>query len=413
VRDTLRHLVAMLVITGSVVGLGALQKGPCATTAWLDEQHPGTVQCYTDIPSLYRSEQLSGDRLPYLDWCVPSSAPCDEYTVASMYTLRFAAWMVPSNRDGVRWFFINIALVLFACALWTTWCLERLGARTVMFAAAPVLLLSGTTNLDLLAVAATTTATVAYLSNRRARAGVALGIGIAAKVYPLLALLSVAAEDRRRGARRGVRTLLASTTLTTLAVNLPFALVGFASWATFFRLNATRPADFDSVWGVPCAIGACLPDAVIKAAAPVATVGLAVWIWRTAVRSQPDLPRWILTFPLLIAVLLLGKVWSPQYSLWLLPWFALTRVPFATFFAYQLSEILEVMTRYAYFSHLQTGRGAPYAALAVVILIRAALLLRCLFAWKRAPEPVTTGLTPYWSGLTPGSAVPVGRANAG
>jgi hypothetical protein len=103
-----------------------------------------------------------------------------------------------------------------------------------------------------------------------------------------------------------------------------------------------------------------------------------------------------LFFPLLIAVLLLGKVWSPQYSLWLLPWFALTRVPFATFFAYQLAEILEVLTRYSYFNHLQTGRGATYAVLAVVIVVRAALLVRCLVAWLRDPTPVTSGVVDAW-----------------
>ena len=395
-RDPLRHLVAMLVITGSMVTVGALQKVPCASTSWLDSQHAGVLQCYTDIPALYRSEQLGGGRLPYLTACTPSAAPCDEYPVISMYTLRVAAWLVPTGADAVRWFFGWTALILLGCALWTTWCLERLGARTVLFAAAPVLLLSGTTNLDLIAVAATTTATVAYLAGRRRGAGIALAIGAAAKLYPLLALLPFGAEDRRTGDRRGVRTLTGWTVGTTLVLNLPFAVAGFASWATFFRLNASRPADYDSIWGVPCALHACLPDGFVKVGAPVATVALAWWIWRTAVRRQPDLPRWVLLFPLLIAVLLLGKVWSPQYSLWLLPWFALTRVPFATFFAYQLAEILEVLTRYSYFGHLQSGRGATYAVLAVVIVLRAGLLVRCLVAWLRDPAPVTSGVVDAW-----------------
>jgi hypothetical protein len=65
---------------------------------------------------------------------------------------------------------------------------------------------------------------------------------------------------------------------------------------------------------------------------------------------------------------------------------------FATFFAYQLAEILEVPTRYSYFSHLQAGRGATYAVLAVVIAVRAALLVRCLVAWLRHPTPVTSGV---------------------
>ena len=250
-RDPFRHLLAMLVIAGTMVTFGALQKLPCASTAWLDQQHAGVLQCYTDIPALYRAEQLSGDRLPYLTPCEPSSAPCDEYPVLSMYTLRAAAWLTPSHSDPVPWFFGATAVVLLGCALWTTWCLERLGARTILFAAAPVLLLSGTTNLDLLAVAAMTTGTVAYLARHHGRAGVALGVGAAAKIYPLIALLPFAAEDRRNGRREGTKTLISSALLTTIALNLPFAVAGFASWATFFRLNATRPADYDSIWGFP------------------------------------------------------------------------------------------------------------------------------------------------------------------
>ena len=79
---------------------------------------------------------------------------------------------------------------------------------------------------------------------------------------------------------------------------------------------------------------------------PVATMAVVWWIWRSVAAGTGPAPAW------------------------LLPWFALTRVPFATFFAYQLAEILEVLTRYSYLSHLQTGRGATYAVLAMVIVVR-------------------------------------------
>jgi hypothetical protein len=93
-------------------------------------------------------------------------------------------------------------------------------------------------------------------------------------------------------------------------------------------------------------------------------------------------------FPLLVFVMLTGKVWSSQYSLWLLPWFALTSVPWLAFFEYQLAEVAEYLTRYLYFSTVVSGRGLSYWGFGVIVLIRAALLIRCLLLWIRRPDPV-------------------------
>ena len=102
-------------------------------------------------------------------------------------------------------------------------------------------------------------------------------------------------------------------------------------------------------------------------------------------------------FPLLALLLLASKVWSPQYGLWLLPWFAMTRIPLLPYLEYQLAEVAEYLVRFHFFGTLISGHGIPYAVLAVIVLVRCALLIRCLLLWMRDPEPVAYGL---------GSAVP-------
>jgi hypothetical protein len=377
----------MLAVTAVVMGVGSAQKLPCASAGWVGSDGVGRVQCYTDIPSLLRSEQLLGDRRPFLDPCAPADRPCDEYPVGTMYALRAAAWISEPHTDPYRWFFLVTSSALLLAALITTWCLERLGARTILFAAAPVLVISGATNLDLLAVAAATVATLLLLRRRDTSSGIALGVGAIAKLYPALLVIPFAAERLRRRDRSAAGRLTLAAAVTFAVGNAPFVVLAATSWATVFRLSSSRPADYDSVWAIPCGLGACMPDVIARIGAPLLTVAIGGWLWRRSIRREPELPRWMLALPLLIILLLVGKLWSPQYSLWLLPWFALSRVPFPTFFAYQVAEVLEVVTRYAYFTTVVGGHGIPYGVLAIVILLRAALLIRCLVAWDRDPWP--------------------------
>jgi len=96
--------------------------------------------------------------------------------------------------------------------------------------------------------------------------------------------------------------------------------------------------------------------------------------------------------PLLVILVLTGKFWSPQYALWLLPWFALSRIPISVWLSYQLAEVLEYFARSAF----MTGptRGLSLGALSVVVAFRAAMLVRCLLVWMRDPLPCTPSLRP-------------------
>lgn len=95
----------------------------------------------------------------------------------------------------------------------------------------------------------------------------------------------------------------------------------------------------------------------------------------------------MLAFPFLVLLLVAGKVWSSQYSLWLLPWFALGRIRVLPFLQYQPSEVAEFLLRYRYFETVITGHALPYIFLGGIVAIREALLLRCLALWIRDPLP--------------------------
>ncbi len=301
--------------------------------------------------------------------------------------MRAVAWVSGHGSNPYGPFFWWSMAVLLAAALATAWALERLGARTLMFAASPVLALAGSVNWDLVPVALATLGFLAYVRRRPVLAGILWGVGAAAKLYPALLALPSAAEERRRADQGGAIRLLLATGATWIAANIPFAILAFEGWMVFFRFSGERLPDYDSLWWVLCRAAVCVPTRVVNIASLLIAAAVTAWIWRRVTRRAPDVPRWMLTFPLLAMLLVTSKVWSPQYSLWLLPWFAMTRVRTITFVEYQLAEVLEFMVRFLFFETLGGGSGPSYGVLSIIIIIRALLLLRCVVEWMRDPMP--------------------------
>jgi uncharacterized membrane protein len=370
----------------TTLALGIALKAPCAGGDWGDGRQYRSY-CYSDIVPLYGTEQLTGGRLPYLDACAPAEGECDEYPVLSMYAMRLAAW----TSDGVSGFFYTNVVLLSIAAFVVLVCLYLLvGSRALYFAVAPTLLIYGFMNWDLLAVAFATSATLAYLNRRDVWAGALLGLGAAAKIYPALLLLPfVLGRFRDRQPDRGIHLAWAGAG-AWVVVNLPFVLAAPKSWWEFFRFNAARPADWDSVWFIACnrVTGNlyCGHTRLINVASAVLFVAASVLLYRLRRRVVPDFPRWTFGFAIMVAFLLTNKVYSPQYGLWLLPWFALVLPDLRLFAAFEAADVAVFLTRFSWFGRYTDLGGLPIGAFEVAVLVRAAILVWCLVAWVRSRE---------------------------
>jgi uncharacterized membrane protein len=377
-------LALVLVCLGGTLLIGAIHKSPCAGGGWADGRQYH-LACYTDIVPLFATEQLAGGRLPYLDACAPSAHNCDEYPVLTMYFMRLAGWI--SGDDPGRFFWVN-ALLLAACAAVTAVCLYQIDPqRAVWFALAPGLALQSFVNWDLLAVALAAAATLAFFRRRDGSAGVLIGLGTAAKLFPGLLLLPFGAE-RLRG-RQPDRAILLwwSAAAAWLAVNVPFAASSLAGWWEFFRFNGTRGADWDSVWMLLCRhLSVCPPTGLINLASAGLLVVTGAWVWTAKRRREPDFPRWQLVFPFLVLFLLLGKVYSPQFSLWLLPWLVLVLPNPRRFLTFEAADVAVFLTRFSFFGDYTGIGGVPQWVFETAVLIRAAVLVWCVVAWVREPS---------------------------
>ena len=315
-------LSVVIACTLGTMAVGVAAKSPCASGDWSgDPQY--RYWCYSDIVPLIATEQLEGARLPFLDACAPSTHNCDEYPVLSMYVMRAAAWVANlAPGDGPRYapfFYVNAA-ILAAAAVAVAICLWALiGRRALWFALSPTLLLTGTVNWDLVAVALATGALVAYAARREEWSGVAIGLGAATKFYPAFLVVPLFVQGLRdRQPDRSVRVLWWSVG-AWLAVNIPFAIAAPRGWIEFFRFNSERAADFDSLWYIAADLWprAALPIRVVNVASiALFAVGVAICWWAKA-RVPGRLQPWTLAFPLVVVFLLVNKVYSPQYGLWL------------------------------------------------------------------------------------------------
>src|SRR4029453_2342140 len=268
------------------------------------------------------------------------------------------------------------------------------GDRVLYFVLAPTLALYATMNWDLLAVALAVAGTLAYLRRMDGWSGVLLGLGAAGKVFPMLLVVPfVAGRFRGKESDSGFR--LAWTAVATWgAVNLPFALLAPSSWWEFFRYNTARFADWDSLWYAACerATGqTCTNTRLVN----LASLGLFVaWVAVVGVvkaRRDPGFPRWTLGFPILVLFLLTNKVYSPQFSLWLLPWFALALPNLRLFIAFEAIDVVVFLTEFGWLgasSGLEGGLAdIPTWVFELAILGRAAILVLCVIEWIRRGEP--------------------------
>lgn len=374
----------VLACLGGTLLLGAAHKSVCVGSDWSDGRQYRWY-CYTDITPLFGTEQLAGGRLPYLDPCTPSEGSCDEYPVLTMYFMRISAWA--SGEQATRFFWVNAAMLVVCAGVIAVGLYLMDPRRALWFVLAPSLAVEAFVNWDLLAVALATAGTVAFLRRRDGWAGGLLGLGAAAKLYPALLLLPFAAERLHRRQPDRAIVLWWSAAAAWLVVDLPFALAGLRGWWEFFRFSGARPADWDSPWYIACRqLSVCPSTGLINLLSMVAFVGVATLLWVSKRRREPAFPRWHLPFPLLAVFLLVGKVYSPQFSLWLLPWLALLVPRLRHFVAFEAADLAVFVTRFSFFGELTGVGGLPQWIFETAVLVRAGALIWCLAAWVREPS---------------------------
>lgn len=425
----------LLLLTAVVFALGMVQKAPCSIAEGKDQKWVYSHMCYTDLRPLYVSRGLAEVAWPYSgDAETRARYPqVMEYPVGISYWAWGTAWVThwlngspdlderdstpvsdlygdPKVDDEETIFLLVNAVGFGALALLSVWLIAGVHPRrpwdAAAFALSPALLLTGLINWDLIPVALVAAALWAWSRDRPVLTGVLIGLGTAAKLYPLFLLGALLVVCLRR---REVGRFVTSTVWAVAAwavANAPAYLTGAEQWKVFWKFNSDRTADLGSLW--------LLIDQAADAGFSSHTIN--VWSWglfgawcvgvfaigmtagRRALPGREDVvPRVAqLGYLIVVGFLLVNKVYSPQYVLWLLPLAVLARPRWRDQIIWQASEVVYFCMVWWYLGdYLQPAGGGDAGFYWVGIAVRvlgelylAAVIVRDMYRPRHDPVGV-------------------------
>jgi len=327
---------------------------------------------WSDVLATY-VERLGGAALPYFDAFF-------EYPPVVGY---ISGILVRLARDPAAYVLAWAVVCAVAAGVVATLIARAAGPRRalVVWSLSPQLLLYGAINFDVLAVALLVWAVALSRAGHPRRALAAIAVGALTKAFPALAAPPLLLRLRQARGGRESATGLAVFAAVTALVAAPSLIAPhpFTESAAY----VVGLTNFDSIWGLVLAelagMGIAGADGVIAAVSAAGLIGMYAW---ALVRTRgSDLAR--SSALALIAVLLWTRLYSPQYSLWLVPFFALGALPLRAFALLTLADVIVFLTVYPLtlvrWDPADSARSLLFGALAAGIVLRHIALIA---AWR-------------------------------
>lgn len=393
-------LLVFLVPAAFALAGGYVLKNQCTTHQWDGFQYRHS--CYNDIYALYFFRDLNKGTFPYIS----STEESRRLERDVEYPVGTGLYMgaVAKTTSTAASYFNASALGLAVAGLVAVGVITLMagdGRRVLYFALAPAVVLYAFHNWDLLAVMLTSLGLYAFWRGRDGPAGAALGAGAAAKLYPAFILPALLLARRREGKPLG--PMIAGFALTSILFNVPVFLANRQGWWYPWKFQSKRFTNFETVWYMIYRHARNLADAEFwfKTYPVILNFGtgvlfLAGVILLLRAESKRDRFRpYAVSFGLLLVWLLTAKVFSPQYALWLLPFFVLLRIPWYGFAAFAVTDAAVWWAISGYFLVLARAQEAGVPApefrltmLEIAVFARYAVLLWLLWMSRRAEERV-------------------------
>lgn len=387
-------LVVVMLTCCTTLLLGYANKARCTgptfdgdgrSTAFIERQDAEV--CYSDVQSLWLGRGVDTHVFPYIHGSLGVDHTLLSGSLEYPVLTGVLIWVAALGAHNDAGFLLATALLLAPFGLLTAWLLARMTRWwALLFTATPPLVLYSVQNWELPVVAAAVLAVWLVgcwrvpLRRRAVVAAVVLGIGFCLKLYPgafvaPLALLVLTGgvggrelpEQLRAAGRRvdvhGALAVVGAATATVVAFNLPFALVGEKGWWASFQFQGVREADLSTntiwYWGLRPLVdhsgsssGSDTYEHVVSVASPTlvaAAFTLALAFGWRRYRREGTYPWLAVSAAMLCGFLLLHKVHSPQYTLWLLPFLALLRVRWPLVVAYLVCDLAMEVGIFRYF----------------------------------------------------------------
>lgn len=353
--------------------------------------------CYNDIIPLYSGRGLDkpgfvyafswqeGDLTRYMEYPVLAGLFQGLVGFIARSTYGLVSW-IHVGGFGIPeagWYFGLTALVM--AIIWIITLImvsELLGNRQwdlLLLAASPLLVMHGFTNWDIPSIAFGVAAMLAAKRGKFAWAGAFMGLGAAFKLWPIFLLGAYLTLAVRKRKFTGFGIMLAASVVAWLVVNIPIKLLYPEAWAEFFRLNSTRGWEWTTVYAlISRNLPIPLPPEVVNAVSLMGFLAacLLIFVFGIRVKRQPRVAE--LVYLILVAFLMCNKVWSPQYSLWLLVPAVLALPYWRLLLSWMLADAL-VWPVLMWHMLGDDKKGVPHELLDLAILARDGFILAIAF----------------------------------
>ena len=356
------RVVILLAIAASL--LSYVKFNHCATTGW---QSPDQYvhACYSDIPALYGERALDKGV-----WAYSSGVDSVEYPVIQGSVMWLTAKLIP---HGINNYFYGSALLLALLFIFISFITFKIKPEFgYLLPLAPAAIASMYINWDLWAIA--TMMLAIYWFDRKAEvaSAVALGIAVSSKFMPVFLLIPIAIIFLRQERISKFFKYLAITIATFAAINLPVAITTPEGWWRFYDLNLNRGSDWGSIWYALSNLGLDLTHQNYLSVLCLLIGLTALTIFLLQVRNVPTLAHTAIF--VMIIVMAVSKVYSPQYVLWLTPLAIIAMIDKRELTIFWFWQGAEVLYHLAIWQHLAQVTGAkfglPVVAYSVITLVR-------------------------------------------
>jgi hypothetical protein len=369
-------------LSSLTVAVGVLQKGHCLTKGWSNPDQFWHA-CYSDLPV----SSGIGQAMPYL----PGAPRLDQPLISGL-VMWLVGLVVPDGSVLVRqqWYFslwaVLIAIVVMALVVVTAASVPRAPWRAAHVALSPVLVLAGLISVDLFGVLLASVALWAWGRSKVLVAGLALGLAISARTYPLVLLVAIGLLALRSGKIGAWSRLAAVALITWLAVSLPWLVMNADGLLAVYRNWWRSAAGYGSPWMVSGLLGQSLPVGRVTG---LVTVGWVVALlvgaaFALSLDRRPTVAE--VSLVMLVIVVVTGKAVPVQAGLWLLPLIALVGLKWRDHLIWAGLEATYFVGVWLYIAGISTpSRGLPAGFYSLLTVLRLAAWLYVLVqVWRVA-----------------------------
>ena len=336
----------------------------------------GGHDALSDLPGRFFAWHLRSAGWPYARHPI-------EYPVVIGYIASVTSTL---GRTAKSFFVANGVLNAGLAVAMTVALYERGGPRIWRWAAGIPLALYAFHNWDLVAMLPAIVGLIAFEQHKDRSSGALLAVGASAKLFPGFFLIPLACARWCSGDRRGATRLTGAFLVTAAALNLPVAASDWTTWTHPAAFQGARAASWGSLWawilripGLHNLTGGISHNGV-DLLAVAATLGALSAIAVLAVRR--DLDAFAIGAAVTGAFLLTNKIYSPNYDLWIVPFFVLLPISRKVWVAFCASDLAIFVLVFG-FLHGQWSVGVVEAILPALVVARAVTIVAVILTALR------------------------------